>query len=229
MKDLTIILLTNNKVPEKWAAYHKEVLLKAIEDYPIITISRKPMDFGTNLIQTEPESTSNVYWQLLRGAKLATTPFIALVEDDTLYTKDHFNCFRPPMDTFSYNLNRWSLFTWGKPVYSRKDNKVGAAMVAPRELAVQALEERFAKYPDGIPLKGISGELGTWGERKLGITQRKSVGFYSSYSIIQFNHDFFTMEPFDSVSRRHKKRPGIVQAYDIPTWGRAEDLIKRFV
>lgn len=73
MNDLTIIFLTANRVPEKWAEYHKQVLLEAIGDTPIITISFKPLDWGTNLIQTE-YSVDNIYRQMLRGAKVAKTP-----------------------------------------------------------------------------------------------------------------------------------------------------------
>lgn len=225
--DLTIIFLTNNKVPEEWAKFHLECLKEAAGDYPIITISRKPVDLGTNIIQTEPESSTNLYRQFLKGAKLATTPYVALVEDDTLYTKDHFTIFRPPLDTFAYNMNRWSLFTWGEATYSRKDNKVGAASINPREAVIEALEERFAKYPDNIPLTRHD-ELGTGGEVDLGVTIRKSKGFFSINPIIQFNHDYFTMNPGDSVERRHKKKMGTVQAYDVPFWGPSKELVKRF-
>src|SRR3990167_7580897 len=94
MNDLTIIFLTNNELPESWTAYHKKVLLDAVGKVPLITISRKPLDFGINILQTEPKSPSNVYWQLLRGAKLAMTKYIAVAEDDTLYCSEHFS-FRP--------------------------------------------------------------------------------------------------------------------------------------
>jgi len=44
-KDLTIIFLTSNKVPKEWAEYHKNVLLEAIGDYPLIIISREPTEW----------------------------------------------------------------------------------------------------------------------------------------------------------------------------------------
>jgi hypothetical protein len=228
MGDLTIIMLTSNKVPDGWAKFHKEELLKAAGKYPIISISRKPIDLGTNYIDQEPMSFSNLYALILRGAKLATTPFIALVEDDTLYTPEHFNSFRPPTDSFGYNMNRWSLFTWGEAIYSRKDNKVGAAMIAPRLLTIEALEERFAKHPTLPPVN--CGELGTGGEKELGVSERKSCRFNSKYPIVQFNHDFFsTIDNSEAnVARRHKKKLGDVQAYDIPYWRTAEDLVKKF-
>jgi hypothetical protein len=228
--DLTIIFLTINRVPEQWAAYHKEILLEAAGDHPIITVSRKPTAIGTNLIDEERMSSSNIYWQLLRAAKLAKTPFIGQAEDDTLYTKEHFNAHRPAMDTFAYNLSRWSLYTWGKPTYSWRKSPVGASLIAPREKFIQVLEERFKKFNGFIPTEFCS-ELGfrEW-EQAHGFKKEKYAEFYTCDPIIQVNHDFFSFQNTgtDAVAKRHKKRMGFMRATDIPVWGKAEDLIKNF-
>lgn len=224
MIDLTILFLTINKVPKKWAAYHRKVLTEAIGDYPLITITKEPTDWGTNIIQTEPEGVSNIYWQILKGAKLAKTPYIAIVEDDTLYPKEHFNEFRPPLDTFGYNMNRSGLFTWGKPTYFWKLRVANSMMIAPRELTIEALEERFKKYPDGMPER-IVGELGRWQiEKMLGVTVRKLVEFYTTIAIISLNHDF----AIDPLERSHRKRMGMIRAYDIPYWGKAKEVVTKF-
>ncbi len=228
MENLTAVFLTSNKVPEGWARFHREKLFEAIGDMPLITISKRPMDIrGVNLIDEEPSSFSNFYFQILRGAKEAKTSHIAIIEDDTLYHKSHFS-YLPPLDTFAYNLNRWSLFTWGEPIYSRKDNKVGAAGILPRLEAISALEERFAKHPVLPPIN--CGELGTGGEESLGLPPRKSCRFMSQYPIVQLNHDYFsTIENTpEAVTRRHTKKLGAVQAYRIPIWGEAYKLIRNF-
>ena len=58
--DITVIFLTANRVPEKWAEFQKQKLLEAAASHPIVTISRKPLDWGINLIQTEPWGGSNI-------------------------------------------------------------------------------------------------------------------------------------------------------------------------
>jgi HJR/Mrr/RecB family endonuclease len=65
-------------------------LKEAVYNNPVISISREPMDFGTNLIQEETKDKSNIFRQVLRGAKLAQTEYIAIAEDDTLYPPEHF-------------------------------------------------------------------------------------------------------------------------------------------
>lgn len=222
MVDLTIIFLTVNKVPEGWAEYHKKVLLEAANGFPIITISKKPLNWGTNIIQTEPEGQSNVYWQMLKGAKLATTPYVAIAEDDVLYNKEHF-LFRPPLDTFAYNLSRWSLFTW-EPIYNYQGRRGNFALIAPRELLIEALEERFAKYPEGIP-EHRNGELGRPRvEQRIGVTERKAMDMWTTLPIVVFHHDF----EMDDVARRHRKRMGTLRAYDIPHWGKSSELALKF-
>src|SRR3989344_5151137 len=186
--DITIIFLTQNKVPEKWVPYHREMLEKAADGAPIISVSRKPIDFGTNIIQTEPESAANIFWQTLRAAKMATTPYIAIAEDDTLYPKEHYHTFRPPLDTFAYNNTRWGMLSWTKVPMFYLEHKFTSHMtlIAPRELTIEALEERFNKYPiDSSGAMNAGGELGKeWMEKRMGVIPRKNVAFLTQHPVL---------------------------------------------
>lgn len=223
MPDLTILYLTASLIPKTFAEFQRKILVEAAGEYPIISISREPLDFGIkNILQIGPKCLDTIYREMLRGAKEADTPYVAVAEDDTLYPKEHFRFFRPEMDTFAYNQNRLALFTWGVPTYSWRSRKTNATLIAPRALLIEALEERFAKYPNPIP-ENIVGELGrAMVERNLKVTLRKSIEVYSNLSVIQINHDAGS----DDRVKRHKKRMGPIKAYDIPFWGKAEELIK---
>jgi hypothetical protein len=222
-EDITIVYLTLNLLPKKWQEYQIEVLKNSIGNAPIISISRLPMDLGINLIQDEEPSPSNVYRQVLRGAKLATTKYIGIAEDDTLYTKDHFS-FRPKDDEFAYDFSHWSLFTWPPYIYGFRNRKGNYSMIAPRELVIEALEERFTKFPNGTPPE-LTGELGRWKlDKYFGFKQRKEVDFYTNNPIINVNHEL----GLDDRARRHQKTLGNLRAYDIPGWGKASELVKKF-
>ncbi len=246
MSDLTVLFITANNVPPAWVEYHKDVMLEAAGDNPIITLSKKPTPIGLNVVQEEGKFShisnpdfpdphlvdgagnySGFYAQLLKGARLADTPYIAIAEDDTLYTRDHFS-FRPPLDSFGYNLGRWSLYTWGPPTYSYIKSLMGCAGIYPRDLAISALEERFDRYRDKIPFKYF-GELGRY-EKYLKVTVHPVVEFYSNPPIIQINHDYFSTIPNtpELIARRHRKRMGFVRALDIPYWGKASEIVRRF-
>ena len=222
-KDITAIFLTNNEVPEKWAEFHKKCLLEALDGAPLITMSRKPMNLGKNVLQDKPKSMSNIYRQLLRGAKMATTDYIAVTEDDTLYSKEHFQQ-RPKKNCIGYNMNHWHLFTWGAPMYSWRNRRGNYSMLSYRKLVIEALEERFAKYPNGTPDR-ITGEIGRpMVERNMGITLRPVEEFETTVSIINFNHS----NASDRLQLRQRKSLGEIRANSIPYWGEASELVKHF-
>lgn len=228
--DLTVIFLTNNEVPDEWMKYHNKVLLEAIDGADLIVLSRKEMNLGDiNVLQDKPRSLSNIYYQLLRGAKMARTPYIAVAEDDTLYSKEHFR-HRPKRGRIGYNMCHWSLFTWVSewnpiPIYSWRNRRGNYSMIAEREVVIKALEERFEKYPNGTPDK-ITGELAReMVENNLGVSHLEAEEFETTVAVVNFNHDQVAS---DDLQRRHRKSLGHIQALDIPFWGRADKLIKQW-
>ena len=220
ISDLTVIMLTPNLVPIKWAQFHKQKLLEAIGDTPLITVSTKPLDFGLNIIQ-EGYGLVNIYKQVLRAAKIAKTPWIAMADDDTLYPKSHFE-YRPGAEGFFYNLNRWHIFTWGEPIYFHKPWQGNGLMMATRELVIKALENRF-ENGDDLPIDSCH-ELGTR-RNMLEKDLVKSSIFYTDEPVLSFYHD----DSFDSSIKAHKKRMFPIRAYDIPVWGKAQDMRKKFI
>jgi hypothetical protein len=223
-KDLTIIFISASQQPEYWTAFHKKILLEAAGDYPIISVTRKPVDFGLNLIDDKPKCLSNIYWQMLRAAKIATTDYVAIAEDDTLYSKEHFQFCRPPMDTFAYNRNRFTLFTWDEPIFHWRNRISNCSLIAPRKLLIEALEERFAKWPNGTN-NNVTGEVGRGMiERNLHITERKCMDDYSKVSVIQVNHE----NGSENRQKTHRKSYGPIRCYDLYYWRKAEDLVKNY-
>jgi hypothetical protein len=211
-------------MPEVWTEFHMMHLKKALGKIPVVSLSRVPMDFGDNYIDEGPYGYVNIYKQILRGCKIAKTKYIAVTEDDTLYHENHFRRFRPRDDEFAYNRLRWSIFSWGPPVYSLRRRISNCGCIAPRELMIEALEERFEKCGDDIP-DARCGECGRWKlEKMLGITIRKSVDFYSRLAIIQLSHPSGTEDRQQIMRKSHAE----VRAFDIPYWGRAEDLVKKY-
>ena len=220
--DLTVIYLTANQQPEHWRNYQISILMEAIGDYPLITVCRESMIMpGTILLDDGPKSHLNMYKQMLRAAKMAHTPYIAAAEDDVLYHKAHFKEFRPPLDAFAYDLNRWVVMTWSdKPMYSMKNRISNSVGILPRELFIEAWEERLAKFPgDSMPIHRVS-EVGRNNQEEwMGVTQRKRADYFASVSTIHVNHDAGT----DSLG--HRKAPGPIQAYDVPYWREAQKIV----
>jgi len=228
--DLTVIYYTAN-----WLDTHnpyflentKRQLLKAIGDLPLISVSQKPMAFGTNICVGDiGRSHLNVYRQIMIGARAAKTKYVAMAEDDILYSYEHFHTYLPEKDRFAYDMSKWSLFTWTNPplLSFRNNRKVVNSLIAKRDMLVEAMEERFAKFPDESKIN-----LSRWGdpgryEKDLGVTVRETEEFYSTVPNIVFSHP----EAFGYLSRGKRKRLGDMRAIEVPYWGRAGDILKLY-
>lgn len=229
MEDITVVYLTNNKLPQKWVDFHHKTLLEAVGTHPLLTFSQKPTNIGENYIQDHPTSKANIFWQMLRAAKIATTQYIAIAEDDTLYPPGYFDEKR---GNVLFNQHRWSLYTWN-PVYNLKNYiRTNATFIGNRELVIEALEERFAKYPMGSDMPAaMSAEIGMKNcEIDLGVTVRQAKEYKGESPVVQLDHDYFTAfnTEKETIERRHRKSLGAIQAYDIPVWGKASDLTNLF-
>jgi hypothetical protein len=221
MSDITILYITANMMPKNWYEFQIHHLKKSIRDSMIVSISRKELDLGYNLIDTNERCYWNIYRQMLRGAKVTNTPYIAMAEDDVLYTEEHFFEFRPKLNEVAYDRARWSLFAWEKdPIYCMRQRISNCSLIAPREYLIEALEEREQKYPNGNDYVGEVGRNKV--ENKLGVSIRNCVEFYCNNPIVQLNHP----AGIDETQQRCWKKHGQMKAFDIPYWGKAEEIVR---
>lgn len=229
MSDLTVIYLTANEHPAHWEKFHREKLLEAIGEYPLITLTFKPLGLpGKEMIQDEPKSPINIYRQILRACKAAETPFVAIAESDVLYSKEHFSFFRPKMDQVAYDMSKWALFTW-RPVFSMRNRFTNATLIAPREYLIEVLERRYgdnALIPRSRS-EEIVGEVGRHiHEDALGIPRTNFIEVWCYHPSVILSHE----NGFGFKLSHHplKKTLGQMKALEIPNWGRAEDLVKEY-
>lgn len=225
--DLTVIYYTANTIDPYFMAQMQYYLAVAIGDLPLISISQKPISFGSNvaLVDIKP-SHLNIYRQALYGAQLADTKYIALAEDDVLYSPDHFK-HRSDDGMFAYNLGAWNIYTWNDPpIFSHKagGRKNLNGLICERELFIEAMEERFARWPDDSKIDlSIWAEPGKY-ERQLGVTERETEAFYTDPPNIVFSHK-------RELSYKHlgtRKKLGEFRATELPYWGSAEHVMEMY-
>jgi hypothetical protein len=218
MNDLTILYYTANKIPEYFMRNVQNDLVWTIQgEIPIISISQKPISFGSNICVGEiGASAYNVYVQILAGAYLVKTKYVACCEDDTLYSFEHF-WSRPPDGVFYYNINRWILERYG--MYRYRNRTTMCACIAPTELLIDTLEERFKKYPED-PKTGLPfGEPGRV-EDRLRLSYRVRHYFRTDTPILTFNHGH-------GLSRPRKASELDTQQPELHPWGDAKALWRR--
>lgn len=231
MQDLTIIYITANVISDFFGRNMREHLLVAANSAPMIVVSKKPVDFwanfSDNIILEGDVSHFNIYRQALAGAKAAKTKYIAIAEDDVLYSPEHFKR-RPSRGKFAYNIACWGMYTWIEPA-TFSYRAMGARrnhgmLICERELYIEAMEERFAKYPDDDEkMREIWAEPGKY-EEHLGVTVRESETFYTLPANVKFSHS--EELSYHTIGRR--KRQGELRALEIDYWGRAENIKKLY-
>jgi hypothetical protein len=225
MNDLTCVYYSANKISDTFAKNTQSQLFEALGGMPLISVSQRPMNFGENIVVDLPVHHLSIYRQALIGAKNSKTMYIACCEDDVLYSPEHFN-HRPSPGSFFYNMNFWNISTWEKPMFTQKlsGRRNLSQLICERDVFIEAMEERFAKYPDG------NVDLGTWAEpskyeKNLGVTVRSWEAFTTNPPNIVFSHE--TSLSYQNLGKR--KKQGDIRALEVPYWGRAEDIMKLYV
>lgn len=220
--ELTIIYYTANRIEERFAARVRDHLVETAAGIPIISVTQKPVDLGRNICLGDIGfSTYNVYWQVMIGSMHADTPYVACAEDDTLYTREHFEQ-RPPADEFGYNRARW----WVEPqwVFRWRNRTAMHACIALRSLMVQTLDTRFRAYPKPIFDRK---KLRSWGEPgryegNLNLPEVKR-GFFDTPAapVVTFDHkgSLYGLRRWNKDDRIER---------ELPYWGTAAGLIEEF-
>lgn len=189
MNDITLLYYSACLIEQKFGENIRNHLLSLFpEGAKIISVTHKPVDFGTNIVVDLPVSIYSIYRQILIGAKAADTPYIGCCEDDAIYVREHFE-FRPPKDTFAYNLNRWIV---NKDCFFHRNRANMCMCIAPRELLIDTLETRFRKFPNHMTPEemGACGGFGEPGrlELKMGLPKVKMITFNTHDPTLVFNH-----------------------------------------
>ena len=109
VSDRTIFYLTDNSLEDDGLGEKfRELIRKAAGDIPILSVSQKPLDFGTNICVGDiGRSGSSMEYQVIVGMREIKTKWVIMAEHDCIYSSEHFNWTPPDTDRFWYNDNVW--------------------------------------------------------------------------------------------------------------------------
>ncbi len=237
---LTVLYYTANRISEPFADAVRGRLLEALGRYalttgqpfpPIVSVSQLPIPFGHNItIGPVGASIYQCYQQILTAAYAARTRVVCSCEDDCLYVPEQF-AYRPLReDTFYYNSHRFvlsrRLSANGRRreafFYFRQRTQL-AMLVCSRDLLIEALEERFAKWPR--PITDDEAKRAAWGEPgryegRQGLPRRARAYFETRDPCVTINHSA-------SLMGRRAIQPSDRIVTDLAPWGPADALWRR--
>lgn len=130
-------------------------LVKATGNMELISVSLKPMAFGSNIVLDAHRGYTTMFTQILTGLEATKADVVFLTEHDVLYWDEHFQFTPNAVNMIYYNLNVWNLRTPdGHAVYYTA--KRTSQLCAYREVLV----EHYRKRLERIEREGFSYKSG---------------------------------------------------------------------
>ena len=223
---LTILYTTANLVPESFQKRVQHELIKT--GLPVVNVSQATMDFGENTcVGKIGSSKHNHYLQLLIGIRLVNSKYVAICEDDCLYSQSHF--LPPWPEDLGYNIHRWRIHLWDKvPVFSKNTRISLHQLVCPTELFRKTMEDRFSRTHSEEFIENHYGEPGRWyHDKKCGVEKPWPVSTWNSKDPnVVFFHQW-SMHYRKKGKRIAHGKEGRTET--LPYWGSAEKLVKEIL
>jgi len=219
-QDLTCIYYSSNAEESTFESRVCEALIESAGDTPIISVSQKPMELGTNIcVGDVGVSSQNAYMQMLTGLEAATTDYVCTACADGLYVPEYFQ-YRPPSDdVFYFAKPLWVFFALKGKARCFVNKPMGSevAMVCNRQLLINRV--RTILEPIG----------GSWGAHCSGETCWPNLIDRSVVTRERFYLDnpCITVKTDENMHRRTPCRMSSATD-EAPYWGTVTQFVERF-
>lgn len=213
----TIVYYSSNIEDPKLEQKVIEGINKVKGDIPVISVTQKPIDFGTNIcVGNVGYSYLNAFRQLLIGVKAATTDWIICCESDCLYPSTGYFDYEPDDPTVIHTYtNVWLLFLKRNDLNTyRRKVQIHGSIIYDRKYLTDFLENHMLK---GFPM---------WSNNR-----KERI---PTYDPIIHKFKEFTGEPIISLISGANGRNGStftdnIKKDELPYWGNARLLKKRIL
>lgn len=166
MENLTILYYSSNREKTDFESKVTADLLLKANGTPIISISHKPMDLGTNICVGDVGlSDYNIYRQMQIGCLAAKTKYVCTAEADCFYPPTGYLDFKPPDNwTAGHYCNVYILWK-GSHIYNQKAFSL-CGLYAEREFLLsrfnRSLDENIPWIPDYKPHHPLFHKWNDW-------------------------------------------------------------------
>jgi hypothetical protein len=237
-----LLYYTDNQCQERILLACRIQLNRCQKDYPLVSVSQYPIDFGKNIVLPLNHSIISMFKQIVAGLEALDTEVVFLVEHDVLYHPSHFD-FNPPKDNvYFYNTNVWTVRSdTGQALYVDYARRT-SGLVAHREILLEHYQKKIKLAKDfweSGQTRGFPRLIGYEPGRKKGRDDYE----YAEYKSEQPNLDIkygrlisakrgvawgnitkprFKLSEYQHGGRRVKDSWKLT--YDVPYWGRTKNF-----
>jgi len=217
MTNTTIIYYSSNREDPEFEQKCIDQLLAVCGDYPIVSVTQKPMNLGKNIcIGEKPVCYSNLWRQQLIGLQEANTDFCITAEADLLYPPDYFY-FTPPVKdlVFRYD-NVWLMFWKYKNKFWKKP-RIEGAQICGREYWISRLQNLLGKYPGWEPIL----------QKREGKLVNEIFDDVTTPDRMWTGNPAINFKTGKGISNRPTLDRTVPTVKELPYWGTARDIHKR--
>lgn len=222
-----LIYYTDNRCEERIMQVCKNQLKRICKNWPIISVSHFPIDFGDNIVMNLPRKSASIYKQILAGLQASKVDIVFLIEHDILYHPSHFDFMPPEENQIYYNLNRWAVDAQnGQALHYI--SWCNSHVVVYRETLLNYLTEFVALVEkEGYSRKRMGHAIGKRQYR--GVKRYKVKTFKSEYPNVDIRHsNNFTPNRFKKEQFQHNLEEWKL-ADEIPGWGKTKGRFDEFL
>lgn len=218
--DVTIIYCSSNKEMPEFEQKIRDNIIKVCGGLPIISVTQKPIEFGTNICVGDDVGVSgfNFFRQSLIACQNAKTPFVISAEADCLYPEDYFQ-WLPPVDNKCYRNSNLYVMPQHRAYFWKKPWGATHAQVVGREFYIENLERLF----EGEPM---------WDATQRNFPKEK---FHAKWEDVFNRGDILFYETENPVvqiktsqSMRHYTTSQRVAISELPYWGSGVEFRKKY-
>jgi hypothetical protein len=215
-----LVYYTDNRLDTKIAKVVQKQIDKS--NYPVVSVSLKPIDWGQNIVIHEDRSILTMFKQILAGLEACTSDIVFFMEHDVLYHPSHFE-FRPLRDdTFYYNQNVYKVdATTGHALFYYCNQTSG--LCAYRSLLLAHYRARVDRVSREGFTRAMGFEPGTHSFPR-GVDTHPVESWMSEYPNIDIRHNK-NLTPSrwrKDQFRNQKYTNGWLESDSVPGWGKTE-------
>jgi len=217
-RDRAIVYYTDNRLDERIMTACQRQLERS--GLTIVSVSLKPLDFGTNYVLDLERGPLTMFRQILAGIEISTADVLFLAEHDILYHPSHFEFMPMKDDVFYYNNNLWKVDAQtGRALFHYSNHT--SQLCAKRDLLLEHYRKRVQMVEEHGFSRRMGYEPGTHGRAE----RVDNYGFavwMSEWPNIDLRHgNNLTQTRWSRDEFRNQKfTEGWTEAESVPGWGR---------
>lgn len=219
MTDACIIYYSSNREAEEFEKRIRDNVLAVKGDLPIVSVTQKPIDFGTNIVVGDVGASGfNMFRQVLIACKATDARFVISAEADCLYPPDYFT-YRPPRDDICYRNKNLYVMPQHRTKFWKKEEGATHAQIVGRQFYIDTLERLFEGQPEwSVEQKNFPKEISH--AKQDDVFWRDKIEFYETENpVVQIK---------TSRSMRNYTKSDRLDRDEIPYWGKGKDFRNKF-